>query len=484
MKHDTAHTIRNVSLGVFLQALRYPFLLLGMVVIPRVMGVTVYGQFALFLSVYMLSESLTGLGNVQIFGRFIPEHDENDPARSARFLHGILFYGLLMTALIAIAVAAVVTAVRPGGFPLRWLIPLTCILFLGKTQGTLFSFLYGRNQIGRFSARDLLRSAFNVIFVILLYAAFGLEGAFWGLALNELALALVSAAWTRDHLLHRPQRLPLAEFWPYLAFGLTFYVPILLRGVMQRSGNILISSLSNAPEQVAFFDIGNQFVMIASSFLVMALTNLVPHLSKLHVEQRSESAEDWMRLALLYCGITATLMWATLLLLGRHVIPLCLGQGFAGAYPNAVILGVALAPILVAQTGTNLTILRKQPHVYTAGILCAIVLMLVTCVLLIPRMGAAGASWATVAGYTTLAAVFLFQYKGELWRISKPFLSAIAIGALLTPCYFLSLGFATACFALIGVSLGYIGLLLLLGIVRKEHVHTILTVLMGRKRHA
>ena len=88
---DTHHTIRTVSVGTGWRVLRYPFILLSMAIIPRAMGDQVYGQYAFFMSVFIMFDCLTDLGTTQIFGRFVPECEASgERGRASRLLHAVL----------------------------------------------------------------------------------------------------------------------------------------------------------------------------------------------------------------------------------------------------------------------------------------------------------------------------------------------------------------------------------------------------------
>ena len=56
------HTLRTVSVGTLWRVLRYPFLVLSVSIIPRMMGTDVYGQYACFMSVFLVFDCLTDLG--------------------------------------------------------------------------------------------------------------------------------------------------------------------------------------------------------------------------------------------------------------------------------------------------------------------------------------------------------------------------------------------------------------------------------------
>ncbi len=473
MSYDSQHTLRTVTIGAFWRLLRYPFLFLSLIVIPRYMGKSLYGQFAYFTSVLTLCEAFTGLGNIQIFGRFIPEQD-HDPVREARLLHGIMFWSNILVAGFAAIVSLYFLLARPESFPLRWLPILLCIMVAGKIQGTTFAYLFGRNEIARFSARELIRSALTFVLIVGLYAATGsITAALWALALNEIALMLLSFWWGRAALFRPWGRLPFKEFLPYFLFGATFYLPTVLLFFQQRSVNLFIKGLTGRYEDVAPYDLANQFLMTTGMFLGLIFTTLVPALSKLHASDRGAEVVAWNRTALAWCGTAAFLVYAALVYVGRPAIRLALGIEYADTYPVAVVIGLAFSPMLVAQMGMNFAVIRKKPSVYAASTVFGVVAMVAGSFLLIPHWRAAGAAWATVAGQTAAALVYIFYYRATFVSMLTDFLVVTGLGLLMIlPGIFLARSESLPLMALAGTAaiLLYLGGLVALGILKPADV--------------
>ncbi|MBN1671372.1 MAG: polysaccharide biosynthesis C-terminal domain-containing protein [Kiritimatiellae bacterium] len=480
MEDDARHTMRTVSFGALWRLMRYPFLFLSMAVVPRIMGKEIYGQYAVFMAVFLIWEGFTGLGNVQVFGRFVPECGADDEAGAAKLLHSILFYGLVITAGIAAIAVPVVLWTYQGELRTEWAWVLALTLLLGKTQGTLFAFLFGRNQIGRFSMRDLLRSILMFAFVLVLFLGFGLRGALWALVLNELALAAVGMFWTRDVLFLRPRWVPFREFKPYLLFGITFSLPTMLQSLVQRSGNLFVRELTLSYEQVSFYDIGNQFLLITGAFIGQILVTLVPALTALHLRDEGARAQEWTGRVLAYCGIVAVVVLAALVCLGRHVIRLCLGEAFGGVYRSAVVIAVSLFPLIVGRAGANMTIIRKEPGVYFTSVLAGLFAMTTACVFLVPRWGAIGGAWATVSGYTALAAVYGWRYRADFSPVLRTFAAAVLPGIVVVPCCFVKagLGLSLALFGLAAAA--YVGAVSALKILKFSDARMLLRALSGK----
>ncbi len=416
------HTVRTVSLGTFWRVLRYPFVLLSVLLIPRLMGDTDYGKYAYFMSVFLILDIFTDIGFVQIFGRFVPETKPgtDDPKWKAIF-YGSLIYGTLLP-LIVIAGLFLVSAVHPlKSFPPSWLWLVSLLLIFNRIEGTLFSFLYGLNQIARFSTKEALRSAFTFLLVYALYWAFGLRGAFVGLILNEVLLTVVGAYWTRAYWLRPWSAVSFRDFRPYLLFGITFYIPAFFFGLMQRSGNIFVQALTRSSEEVAYYDIANQFLLLTSTFLGLLISTLVPALTSLYVRNDQETIQRWQRVVLTYSGVVAFLAFNALIWLGDFVITKALGPEFAPVMGNAVVIAFAFVPMLLAFIGMNYALLAKEPGVYTRGVAAGIGVMTLACLALVPSYGSRGAATATFLGYSALALVFFARYRPQFTEVVRDF---------------------------------------------------------------
>ncbi len=482
MSYDSRNTLRTVTIGAFWRLLRYPFLFLSLIVIPRFMGKALYGQYAYFISVLIVSEAFTGLGDIQIFGRFIPEMG-GDKAREARLLHGVMFWSNLLVGAFALLVSLFFLLVRPEGFPLRWLPILLCIMIAGRIQGTTFSFLYGRNEIALFSARELIRSAITFVLLVGLFALTGsLDIALWALAINEIALMFLSFWWGREALFQRWGRLPLKEFMPYFLFGATFYIPTVLLFFLQRSAPLFIRGITGRYEDVASFDLANQFLMTTGMFLGLIFTTLVPALSKLHASDRKAEVVAWNRTALAWCGTAAFLAYAVLVYLGRPLIRLLLGPEFADTYGVAVVTGLAFSPMLVSQMGMGFSVVRKKPSAFASATLFGGLSMVAFSLLLIPHWKAEGAAWATVAGHSAVALVYGAVFRGPFLSMLRDFVLVTGLGLLLTlPAARLDWGLpAMAGLGLAAIAL-YLGLLALLRILKPADVKAAIQAVLHKQ---
>ncbi|MGA0333784.1 MAG: lipopolysaccharide biosynthesis protein [Kiritimatiellia bacterium] len=487
MSVDTHKTFRSASAGVLMRILRYPFFLLFLVWVPREMGPVTYGKFAVFLSVYMMLEPFVGLGNIQIFGRFLPEHLQDPSKRGADLLHGMLFYGTLVTlGVLGIALFGF-QLFLPADFSPRWFVILALILLLGKWQGTFFAYLYGLNQLARFSSRDLIRSASRVVLVVLLYRWRGLEGALWAFVGNEILLVTVSGFWVRRELFQVPRWPAWQEFGSYITFGLKFHVPTCFQALLERSGNVLITLLAPLAasdllfQRVTNFDISNQFLLMTTSFFGIFLATLVPSLTRMHLADEQQRILEWLNNVLSYCAALCVVVILTLICLGRNVLPL-LGEGFEGVYPSAVLLSLAFFPVLVNQVGSNLSVVRKEPSVFILGISAGLIGMLLFAWLQVPRWLELGFVLATVLGYSVTSLVFLVKYF-EVYRCLLRRLGQVLLAGLCTVpfCFWLPADLLPRILFWLTLWAWFLLLLLLQRVITREHSREVLTILRGKK---
>jgi O-antigen/teichoic acid export membrane protein len=470
---DTRQTIRTVSLGTFWRAFRYPFILLSALLIPRLMGDAVYGRYAFFMSVYLVLDVVADVGVTQTCGRFVPGFRDRPREDAAHFLHGMLGYGLLISAAVGLLGGGGLWLARRALFPPAGWVVLGLLLVLAKTEGTLFAFLFGRNEVARYSAKEALRSAGTFGFVAALFVPFGFTGALWGLVASECLLLAAAAWWTRDVLACPVRPIPLAAFRGYLGFGLAFYAPALLFSLLQRAGNIVIQFLTGSPREVAYFDIGNQFLMLTSTFLGLIVATLLPSLATLHAREDHARIRRWQRTVMTYCGVLVWFAFAVLAALGRHVIPRLLGPEFAPVYPAARILAVAAVPLMIGYAGMNFALLEKEPRVYLAAVLAGCGVMLAASGVLVPRLHAVGAAWASVLGYAVFGAVFLARYRGPLAEVLAGFWKVLAVGAVPAAATLWPLPALPSVALLAGMSAVYLGALAAMRLVRGSDVAAI-----------
>jgi len=278
------------------------------------------------------------------------------------------------------------------------------------------------------------------------------------------------AWWIRDYLWPPIGRVAWAVLKPCALFGVKFYVPALLFGMLQRMGNIFVKWWTGSDAQVAYYDIANQYLLLTATFLGLIVQTLLPALTKLHLQSDLATARRWQRAALTYCAMAAFLAFNALMWLGDLFIRRWLGNSFAPTFPNAKVMTLAMAPVLLAYAGMNLALIQKSARVYLAGVAAGMLVMTIVSAATIPALGSTGAAWATVAGYGALALVFVARYWSEFRHITRGLAGALLLGACFYPFYTQPRSPLAGMALFMLTSVLYVGLLLLFRIARLSDV--------------
>lgn len=424
-------TAKAVSIGALLRLLRYPFVLLSFALIPRLMEDGPYGRYAYYLTVFLLLDIFSDIGFIQVFGRCVPEFlAEGRRDKAQALLHQSLTFGLLLTgALIAILYS--VSSLMPNlGLPAKWLILLSLQLLFTQIEGILFSYSYGRNEIERYSFKEILRSAFNFVLVLGGFLKWGLDGALVGLVISEALLCIVAIHWTANDLFVPWKNISLTKYWPFLLLGFHFYIPASLLGVLQRAGGVFVKQITGIDAEISCYDLANQLFLLFSTFLMLTLSSLIPALTELHLKKDHEGLIIWQKRAMTACASLAVLGWLGLAWTGDVLLPLILGNDFVDIMPATLVAFTALIPFLIASIGMNYAVILKEPKIYTYSVAAGVAVMIPTCLLLIPAHGALGAAWAASIGYAIMALIFFLHYRSDFLRICATLPRILLAGGL------------------------------------------------------
>lgn len=412
-------TLRTVSIGTVIRLFRYPFVFLSMAVIPRLMGDENYGQYAYFLSLFGILEFFSDAGITQVMGRFIPPLEaEGKRDQSIHLFHGVLLYSMVFTAVI-VAVSVLVRIYFYPDFPLYWLAMMCAILVLSQFEGVVFAYIYGLNRIAQFSSKEIMRSAFTFISVLIGYLLYDLRGAFAGLVVNEIMLSIVGTFLLRKRLFSVSKSMRISHFSHYIFFGLKCYIPIMIYGAMLRTGNLFVKWLTDDPSQVAYFDIANQFMVLCGSFFALIISSLLPSLSGLHHRGQFRQVDTFHQNALQLSWVFAVTSILTLIWIGYPAIGFFLGADFLPVYGNAVLVSPAIISMIVIWIGINYTIVNKSPHIYALGMACGCIVMLSSFALLIPPFKSAGAAIGALIGFSSTALFFAIYYSSNFRIVFK-----------------------------------------------------------------
>jgi O-antigen/teichoic acid export membrane protein len=432
---DASVTTRNISALILLKIAQYPFLILFFLLVPRLMGANHYGEYALFISIIMIASSLTGFGGAsEIFPRFVPEFKTLSKTESVNKIFGnLLFLQNIISFILGICLFLVLYVKYEGRFSLIYYILIFFIIVIRNNYAIHYNFLFGLNDLAKSNALLPLRRFFSLVFILILFYYFGLIGAIISTLIVDVCISIPALYWTRNYLKLKYLNFDLKFLKPFLMYGLVFYLCGGLYASWQKMGNVLIDHMTHSSQEVAIYDLANQFFLLIIGFILAINFAFAPIFTKLLLEGKSTKLYQWSSQSAKYQGILCTLTFFGFMICGDKLIAMTLGPDFQNVYVNCVIQLVGIFPLVIAFMGILFSIVHKEPLKYLAALAIGILCLLSGAMAFIPRYGANGCAMAAVVSCFAQAGVMLFLFKQKLFQCVKELFKTICYGLLFIP---------------------------------------------------
>ncbi len=424
---------RQLAGGLAVRVARYPLQALFVLAVPKVLGPEAYGAYATCMALFVLAVEATELGMVPLFGRFLPGLP---PPAASTLVRQVLWSRLVIAAGLGLGLLTLLWTPRPED-PLLFGLVVAAVL-VAPFQQVLFARLYARGRLTRFMARDLLRSGLSLALVVPGYLLGGLVGAVAAIGVAQVILVGIGASWAKPSVADLSPPRTLAGLPATLRFGVAAALPTVLSIVAVRLGTPLLSRAGRPVPEVAAFDLATQGLMLVMALTAYPFAALIPTLGQSVDAGQHGEASRWLLDVVRRAAGGAALVIIALVAVGDPLIRLVLGPGFAGVYPNLLLLvGGGGFPALVSQAGLSLAVLARTPS-RAAGpaVLLALVTGVGTLILADPA-GAPAAAAALVAGLAAQAVALLAVTPGLARLVCHPVglgmaaaLPALALGGL------------------------------------------------------
>jgi O-antigen/teichoic acid export membrane protein len=391
-------TARNMSAVLLLKVVQYPFLVLSALLMPRVMGPHAYGEYALLLSIVVMSTAMTELGIGQICGRFVPQLELlGDPRPLQRLVTGLLTAKLALDALIVGPLFVLLWETYGDRFPATYFVLAISTLVVLDLGTVPYGLMFGLNRLNLYALRDPLRRALNLVPVLVLYHYFGLYGALMSTFVVEASLTALNLAWGWRFFRIQDFRLDLAFLKPYLRFGFVFYL----------------------------------------SMGVKTIGYLVPIFMRLLATGKEEKLAVWSSLLLKYIFALSILTVGGFLITGRELIPVLIGRNYADVYPNAVVLLLGIFPMAVVQHGYVFCLVYSKAWKYLQALVYALVAFVPAAFILVPRLASMGAALAMLISTIVAAVALGVTFWARVVPCLREGMPVVLLGVTFVPFWFL-----------------------------------------------
>jgi O-antigen/teichoic acid export membrane protein len=442
MTADASHALRNAGWIAAQRVLNVAGAVLFAVLVPRLLGPTVFGRYALLVSVSLWFSLLSGLGAVSMLTRSVPRFLAAGDEAGVRRLASSL---VLLRAVTGACSAAgfVLVAVYLLGEP-----DLAAAAFVGgavlcRAVGNFgFALLLGLNQAARWGAGELVRRWLIIALVPAGFIAGGLRGACAGLFACEAVVLALGLWWTRAFLGRAFLDMSRRHLSPFLRLGSVFGAANLLMTFTQRSGEAMVRFASGSYEEVGYFGAAYAIYLTAGHALWQVVMSLAPHFIAEVERGNRDTVARWVERLLAYAVSGSMLCLAGAFFAGRDLVPLLLGRQYAAAADNLLPLMVTLVLAGSAAAGrvVALVVDRPRPLIAAAGLELAVFLL--AGIPLAVRFGSFGAAVATVPAAAAFTWYLTANVRRSLPYSLGPARRAVVAAGVFVPLAFLRDGWA------------------------------------------
>lgn len=383
--------------------------LAGIALVTRHLGVVGFGRFQTVISLITVVGTITDAGLATLGLREFAQRQGSDRQRLMDALLGMRLVLTLAGAAIAAAVAAAV------GYSLELVVGTALAgigLSLTVVQTTLTIPLAAEMRNLALTLVDLLRHLLTLAGYALLVLLGAGVVAFLGVTVPVgVVLVAVVAYLVRGRFSVRAT--PRFTDWkPLLRAGTAFAMATAVGTLYLYMAQILTAALTDERE-TGLFAASFRVFIVGAMIPGLLITVAFPLLSRAARDDTQRLSYAVQRLldttAILGLGAAIGLVVGA-----PFVIDVMAGQGFDDAVPSLRIQGVTLvAAFVTAPMGFALLSLHAHRAIVVANV-CALLAVVASVAVLVPRLGPEGAALATVIAETTLAVI----YFAQLWRVA------------------------------------------------------------------
>jgi O-antigen/teichoic acid export membrane protein len=402
-------------------------LLLLAVVVPRVLGPTDYGRFAVPLTIVTLGSLALTLGGHTVMARYVPAARPEDRVSLARRLAARLGRGRAAQ-LLALGVAgATVVGAAPERFPPGIAALVFTALALSVAATLALQVTLGLGRAGPWSMRYPLQNAVLIAAVLAFEPVWGYDGAVLAILLSTVVAAVFAGVAVAPALRAPVHTVAIPD--GAIRFGVLLAAGAALVQIAQRGSVLAVSMLAGSARQTGYAALATGIALGVTYAVLQASTVSLPHLSAPGDPDRASGEAVLVRLTrlLLLAAIVVSLPVAVFL---DQLVPAVFGADYE---PAVAAFGPALGLIVLAPLHALLVqvaALRLEPGASLAGGVAVAAGFLVAAVAFIPGLEAAGGTLAVLVGTVAGVVVLVRRLPGAADRALV--LTSLAGAALVT----------------------------------------------------
>lgn len=405
---DAVRLRAPIAAGLLGKAAEAVTLALLATVVPRLLGPTDYGRFAVALTVVALGSVAMTLGGATVLSRYVPAAQPERRAGMAR----ALTLRLARNRAAAFGALAVLAAGGVVWDPTRFPPLVTALVLLALALNVAATLALqaglGLGRTGAWSARYPVQNAVLITAVLVLYPAHQVPGAMVAITLAGLAAAGLGAVASTPLWRAGPAPVTLPDGVP--RFAVLQAVAGALVQLTQRGGVLVVAWLVGSGPQTGYAALAIGVALALTYAVAQVFTVTLPALAAADPGAAERTLRRLTGLALAV-SVPATLG----AVVSREVwLPLVFGADYAEA---AAAFGPALAMVVLAPLNAvigQVAALRLRPEATLRAGAAGVLVFAGVALAGVPVWGAAGASSAALAGAGASAVVGLWMLPGAV----------------------------------------------------------------------
>jgi O-antigen/teichoic acid export membrane protein len=430
---EARRTVRNAGWLMGQRAFHVVAAALFAVLVPRLMGPDVFGQYSLLTSVSMWFAMLSGLGAVSLMTRVVPKYTAAGDIAGLR----TLFSSLLalrtgtgvMTAVTYLAIVVWVLGERD------WVsAALIAAAVFTRTVGNLcFTLFLGLNQAARWGMGDLVRRILTLAGVLVGFPLGGLPGACAGFLFANVVVLIVGVLGARPYLAWASLDLRRSYLAPFLRTGTSFAAGNLLLALAQRSGETIVRLATSDYAEVGFFGAAYSIYLTGAHALWQGAMAFSPLLVGLLHQGQTHAVLVWLERLLKWMAIAASMALLATVMVGDDLVPLVLGHAYSVVGDSLRPLTLSLVAMAVCSIGRLAALVADRPGLSALAAGAELAVFWSIGPLLASRYGATGMAFAALAGTTFYGAVITWRTRDVLPYSLLPTARALGLSFVFLP---------------------------------------------------
>jgi len=443
------------------------------ILIPRMMGPSHYGQFALLISLSFMFTMLSDFGSTQIMGRYVPQFTLQGEMESSKKLLNSFLMLALVSGTLAAGLYLLITYFWLKDIHFSSLLAMAMTVLIRSGSNPLFTFFLGLNQAARWGSKDFFNRLLSIPLMIVFFYLGGLPGACLGLLLTEISILFLGMWWGRSYLSRSYMRLDLHSLSPYLQFGLLFFISHLFSTTLYYSGGVLIRAVNPDYTQVSYFELAHKIFTTASFAYPQFSFSFAPLMTILLKKGHTENLRQWVEQLLKWLAVAGVGIMFCFLLLGGDMVRLILGKAYQPVATNLLPLSFVFFFLALNSVTSLLALVYERPKLALTASIIRLAVFWGTGFFLIPLWGSFGGCLAFLIAIISSAIYLTWQTRVHLSYSLRRWISAIGSGAFFLPLLWFRSSLLVNVALFIFFLIGYMVILFLLRIITWSEIRTL-----------